>query len=71
MLISSKCDYAESCGVIEGEPLEIIKNADVVISLGFIYKKFECLKPENLQAQLIVVNNAEDKDADKPEVCLF
>ena len=37
LLKNCKCDHGETCSVIEGEPLEILKDADVVISLGFMY----------------------------------
>lgn len=71
ILVTSKCDHSESCNVIDGEPLEKIKDADVVISLGFMYQRFECLKKENLQAKLIIVNNIlHDKIVDDHEVCL-
>ena len=64
MLKSCYCNFAEDCSVIEGEPLEIIKDCDLVISLGFAYERFECLKKENLQAKFVVVNDREDKNAD-------
>ena len=71
MIENVKCNYAEDNFVIDGEPLEIIKDADVVISCGFMYHKFECLKPDNLQAKLIVVNDIVDKEPTWSEVCLI
>ena len=56
LLFNVDCNHAMDCSVIEGEPLEIIKDAHLVISLGFMYQRFECLKSEHLQAKLVVVN---------------
>lgn len=71
LLFNVKCNHAMDCSVIDGEPLEIIKDADLVISLGFMYQRFECLKSENLQAKLVVVNQIVHDNVENHEVCLY